>query len=297
MLLFDVFSRLFPDAKPWRPKDRTETWLIGDDHEIGEPGLLIDSEFGAGHQLWRYVKGLAEGAPAAARAFVDSVWAEAFPATTTHLEDWERQFGLDHNGTDTTRRLRLAAEWAAGGGQSPSYIQGVLQTAGFDVYVHEWWSAYADTDSDGIPDTYVARDPRDYTTNPRVGTYQCVPFSHLAQQPQCTGYALDGEGNPIVPLSGQPQCNAFLANETRYLVNKDLTQRAPPPVPDDPARWPYFLYFASETFPVPANVPPERRNEFERLLLKLCPAQQWIVLVVIYGDGGTFDDTFDETFS
>jgi hypothetical protein len=35
-------------------------------------------------------------------------------------------------------------------------------------------------------------------------------------------------------------------------------------------------------FGTTANVPAERREEFERLLLSKCPAQQWLVTIVNY---------------
>jgi hypothetical protein len=167
----------------------------------------------------------------------------------------------------TAGRLALAAEWAANGGQSPGYIQGVLQTAGFDVYVHDWWE-------DGAP-PYVARDPRDYTETPLIGSWQCTgePGAPESYQPQCSAFP------------SQPQCNGWLANEVGYLVNKDLTRRAPPPVPDDSSKWPFFYYLGGETFGELAYVPSDRRSEFERLVLKISPAHLWVVTgLVVFED-------------
>jgi hypothetical protein len=79
-----------------------------------------------------------------------------------------------------------------------------------------------------------------------------------------------------------PECNRFLANEPGYLVNLNLTREAPPPVPDDSAAYPYFLYWMGATFGDRAEVPAARRDEFERLLLKLCPEQHWLVTYVTY---------------
>jgi hypothetical protein len=84
------------------------------------------------------------------------------------------------------------------------------------------------------------------------------------------------------PESYPPVANAWLVNEPGYLVNKLLTRDAPPPVPSDPDRWRFFLYFGAEDFGVKAAVPVARREEFERLLLKIRPAQQWIVTLVDY---------------
>lgn len=203
--------------------------------------------------------------------FVDGVHGDISPETTRALNEWERQFGLPLSDEDTpsevvTGRLALAAEWAANGGQSPSYIQGVLQTAGFtNLFVFDWWE-------DGAP-PYVARDPRDYTEQPLIGSWQCTgePGAPESFQPQCSAFA------------SQPQCNDWLANEVGYLVNKDLTRRPPPPVPDDPVYWPFFYYVCGETFGEPAAVDVDRRAELERLLLKISPAHMWIVLIADYG--------------
>jgi len=218
-----------------------------------------------------------------ARDAADAPINEAFPETTTSLATWEKQFGLRGGGTDSERRAILAAEWQATGGQSVAYITQILQTAGFDVAVYEYWSA------EGPP--AVVRDPRDYTEQPLIGTVQCTPqtYQYLGQ-PQCS----DGLVGPDDRVVHQFQCDAFLQNDPHYLVNKLLTNEAPPPVPDDPDTWPYFLYVGASTgFGDIAEIPLSRRAEFERLLLKLRPLQNWIVLLVQYVDdgptpGGTF---------
>lgn len=231
-LFFRVFKHLLPRSEAWK--------------------VTINKT------LRRFFEGLAGGAPTEARVFVDRVYEDVFPETTRELEAWEKQFGLEPNTDEATRRIALAAEWAATGGQSKAYLQGILQTAGFDVWLHEWWAS-------GPP--YVARDPRDYTDQPLIGTFQCSTFSN---QPQC-----------MHPQSaGQPQCNRFLANDPHYIVNKTLVPFAPPPVPDDPTFWPFFIYVGAKTFPDLAQIQPERRNELERLLLKLRPSQQWLVLLI-----------------
>lgn len=227
MLFFRQFQHLLPQGAAWR--------------------------ITVAKTLRNFFEGLS-GFGADFKDFVDAVYEDVFPETTRELAEWEAQFGIEANPDESVRRLNLAAEWAAGGGQSPRYIQDVLQTAGFDVYIHEWWSS-------GPP--WVARDPRDYTEIPLIGTVQC-------------GEALAQCGEPTA------LCNGLLANDPGYIVNDDLSQRAPPPVPDDPDAWPYFLYFGGETFPDPAVVPIARKAELRRLILKLKPAQQWVVLIVDY---------------
>lgn len=204
--------------------------------------------------LRRFFEGLAAGAPELARAFIDGVYDDLFPRTTRELAKWETQFGLPGGTDEQARRDAVDASWKARGGQSPKYLQDIVQAAGFDLYIHEWWSS-------GPP--YVARDPRLYTRQPLIGSVQC--------------------GEPLAQCGERTaQCNAFLANDPGYIVNLDFTRRPPPRVPDDPDTWPYFLYWGGATFPDPAYVPANRRAELERLLLKLCPTQQWLVLLVVY---------------
>lgn len=198
--------------------------------------------------------------PADVRTFIDLAYLDLFPDDTRELGTWESEFALSAEGTEAVRRLRLSAAWRTQGGQSPDYIQTVLHAAGFtEVFVHEWWAS-------GPP--FIALDPRDYTTPAGLGEYQCegsAPWECFDPDP----------GEPLAP-----HCDDTLANDPGYLVNLDLTRRAPPPVPDDPDRWPYFLYFAGEDFPELAPVDSARVDELKELLLRICPAQQWIVLLV-----------------
>lgn len=209
--------------------------------------------------LRRYLEGLAAFA-GAVRTFIDLAYLDLFPSTTRELDAWETEFALSSAGDETTRRLRLAGAWAAQGGQSPDYIQTILFAAGFTtVFVYEWWTS-------GPP--YLARDPRNYTRQPLIGEYQCEPSTPW----QCFD---PGPGEQLAP-----HCSDFLANDPGYIVNLDLTPRSPPSVPDDPARWPYFLYFAGEVFPELAPVDAGRVDELKELLKRICPAQQWLVLMI-----------------
>lgn len=227
--------------------------------------------------LRRVFEGLSK-APSDVRDFVDAVWLDIFPTTTRELAMWEKQFGLTSTGTDSARRLALAAAWNAQGGQSPRYLEDVVRAAGFDVHVYEWWQLPVS----GAP---VARDPHDYTLLAQIGSVQCTDIVAIPSGPCCT--AVDAP--PIDPLPGgvelfdlYPECNRWLINDPGYLVNENLTRDAPPPVPDDAATWPYFLYWAGVDVDTRADIPAARREEFERLLLKLCPTQQWLVTYVNY---------------
>jgi hypothetical protein len=214
-------------------------------------------------RLRQYLTGLS-GLPSDVRAFVDLVLLDCFPETTRELALYERQFAIPPGGSEVARRGKLAAAWAIQGRQSPDYLQRAIQAAGFtNVFVHEWWES-------GPP--YVARDPRDYALQPTIGFYQCEATSSW----EC----FDGE-----PLG--PHCDDTLGNDPLYFVSLDLSRRAPPPIPSDPDAWPYFIYFAGETFPDPASIPASRYAELKELISQLIPRQQWVVLLV------TLDDELD----
>jgi hypothetical protein len=228
-----VFKHLLPRALAWR--------------------TTVDST------LRRYVEGLADWT-GEVRTFIDLAYLDLFPSSTRELAEWENQFALSGAGTETERRLALAAAWLSGGGQSPDYLQSVIHAAGFtQIFIHEWWITR---------DPFVARDPRDYTTQPLLGLYQCEDTAPW----ECFD---PGPGDELAP-----HCDASLANDPGYLVNLDLTRRAPPAVPSDPARWRYFLYFGGEVFPELAPIDSRLVDELKALLLRIKPTQQWIVLMI-----------------
>jgi hypothetical protein len=229
MPFFRAFQHLLPRAEAWRLA----------------PGKTIRAFF----------EGLANGVPSTVRLFVDLIWEDLLPNTTREIPEWERQYGIQQPAdVEATQRADIDAAWKAQGDQDPHYLQTILQAAGFPVYVHDWWSS-------GPP--YVARDPRNYTNQPLIGSTQC-----------------DDDGAEC----GEPDayCNAQLANEPGYLVNENLTLRAPPAIPSDSSKWPFFVYIGDATFPNTVQISGMRRNEFERLLLKYAPTQLWIVTLIEY---------------
>ena len=235
------FQHLLPDAKAWR--------------------ITIDKT------LRRLFVGLTI-APSDARDYIDDVYADLFPDTTRELDEWERQFGLTPAALEADRRLNLAAEWSATGGQSPRYIQDVLQLAGFDVYVYDWWDP-------AFPGYSTVYDPRLNTTVPTIGTVQA---SALSSQPEASG-----EG-----ILGRPLANDHLANNPNYLVNILLDRKPPPLITSDPDTWKKFIYISGPTFGDVVSIDESRRVEFERLCLKLCPSEFWIVTTVSYIIGSSF---------
>lgn len=204
--------------------------------------------------LRKYMQGIAAWNESA-RDFMELAFDDFWSESTRELSEWENQLGLTPASTELARRQQISGARKATGGQSPRYLQDVVQAAGFPLYIHDWWYYVG-------PDRFT-RNPRDYTDDPLIGTTQCG--ESLAQ---C------GERDAV--------CNGFLANFTGYIVNIDLTQSAPPPVPFDPLRWPYFVYWSGATFGDVVDIPAERRAELERLLRRICPSHQWIVTRVNY---------------
>jgi len=272
MIFLRIFKHLLPRARAWR--------------------LTVDKK------LRQFFAGLSNVGQSI-KIYMDEIWLDVFPQDTRELSNWETQFGLPSTGlTEQQRRDRLAAAWKALGGQSPKYIQDTLRANGFDVYVHEWWTP---------------------GTEPAPGVKQCVtpvnpllllrreftqvtpgPYTHcgeaLAQcgevEAQC-GNNLEPVGYPLVnrilktvpdvqPLCGEAlaQCGESLAECGNYQGFRTEYQNYI--VPIDMSKWPYFLYIGAQSINDIAQVDPRRRDEFEALCLKICPAQQWLGILVEY---------------
>jgi hypothetical protein len=207
-------------------------------------------------QLRQFFEGLAPAGDDI-KTFFDEVWLDIFPQTTRDITSWESQFALQPVAlTEQERRDRLDAAWKALGGQSPRYIQDTLQGAGFDVYVHEWWEP---------------------GTEPAVGVKQCVtarsPLDVLASlSPQC--------GEPLAQCGESfAQCGNLVGAAGYALVNRPGPLGAPT---GDDTTWPYFLYIGAAVYGDTATVSAARQEEFEALCLKICPAQQWLGILVNY---------------
>ena len=204
--------------------------------------------------------------PDAIKTFVDLIWFDIFPQTTRELDLWETQFGLLNFGlTDQQRRDRLDAAWKETGGQSPSYIQGQLQARGFNVFVHEWW-APGDEPAVGVKTCVDARDPVALLVAPSYPLVNKIPvvvkgFNVLLDD------TLSEFGEP----------DALVGNFDGISITDKIYE-----VPTDTIKHHYFVYIAAASFPTLANVDAARRDEFETLLLKICPAQLWIGVMVNY---------------
>lgn len=240
--------------------------------------------------------GLAD-AGSAARAFIDNVYRDLFPQDTRELTEWENQFALPDTGLDEqARRDRLAAAWRAVGGQDPRYIQATLRARGFDVYVHEWWEPGTEP-ALGVKGCATPRNPlmwlRREFTNTTILVECGEPLAACGEEFAEAGNSLNPRGYPlvnkivstvrdIIPLCGEElaACGEETAGAGNYFNFRQ--QQRSYTVPREPEKWPYFLYIGGQTFGTLAQVEPSRREEFEDLCLKICPAQQWLGILVEY---------------
>jgi len=254
------------------------------------------------------------------KIFADTiVYDDYFAQKTTVLDEWWAEYGLlpVPSLTEQQQRDRLAAAWAEYGGQSPQYIQDKLQQAGFDVYVHEWWlpgysilcgeplaqcgEPLAQCGQFGVDihfTTPTVKNPLDYLRQTYLAKggvlIQCggllaqcgEPLAQCGQQIEKIEYPLVNKiPQSIINytiLCGEPlaQCGEPLAlcGEFDRIINteRDYT------IPSDPIFWPYFTYIGGKIFPQDALVPRARKSEFETLCLKVCPAHQWLGMLIKY---------------
>ncbi len=268
-----MFKHLLPNAKAWR--------------------ITIDKKL---RQFFEGLSGIGEDV----KTFVDNVWSDIFPQTTRELSAWEDQFALQNNTslTEQQRRDRLDAAWKALGGQDPRYIQDTLQANGFDVYLHSWW-VEGTQPGPGVKQCVTPRNPLLVLRPSQDQTEFQVTCGNPAAtcgNPAATcGSTLEPLGYPLVNkinvLSTVPKfivtCGnpvATCGNPAATCGNYTALQEIPKNyiIPTDPAKWPYFLYIGGSVFGTLATVDALRKDEFETLCLKICPAQQWLGILVKY---------------
>lgn len=250
-------------------------------------------------QLDQFLDALAN-VGAEVRDTADLAWLDYFPATTTYLAEWLDQFGLDNSPslTDQEKRSRLDAAWKATGSPAPRYLQDTLQGLGFDVYVHEFWEPGTEP-AVGVNACAVVRNPLLYlesggTPSPSSSTIRCGgPDARCGNAEARCGNTLTAQGYPLVNKvvktisdyevrCGVPDVTCGDA-EARCGASTGISE-VPVEyiIPSDPDKWPFFVYIGAETFPNMATLTQERRDEFERTLLKYCPTHLWIGVMVNY---------------
>ena len=216
------------------------------------------------------------------------------PSTTPILSDLEREYGISTNTnlTESQRRESLAALVFQGENNgSKDDLQSVLQAAGFDVQVHEN-SPAVDPDN-FLNNIFLMVADGD---NAYAGFYPTIPgvYTSIAGK---TGGSLLVNGATYIQ---RPDYISVANGDYMYAGNgnayagkyEDLTQTLVIyPIPDDPNSWPFFFFVGGDatrnvsgelTDIEFVNIPTERREEFERLILKYKPIHTWAGLMVNY---------------
>ncbi len=271
MIWLGMFKHLLPNARAWR--------------------VTVSKA------LRSFFEGLSAALGPDVKTFVDNVWSDIFPETTREISKWETQWGLPSiELTEQARRDRLDAAWKALGGQSPRYIQDTLRGNGFDVYVHEWWEPGTEPDP-GIKSCVTPRSPLLYLrrefTNVTPGVECGEALAQCGEAFAEAGNGVEPRGYPLVNriLRTTPDittlCGAAVmeCGEVEAICGNYSAFRTDFRnyiVPSDPGKWPYFLYIGAESITDIAQIESNRRDEFEALCLKICPAQQWLGILVEY---------------
>lgn len=237
--------------------------------------------------LRNFIKGLSFQ-PYDVKLFLDQIWLDIFPYTTRDIYRWAQQFGVQIGGlTESQVRQRVDGAWKARGGQSPRYLQDTLQAAGFDVYIHEWW----------VPGTNPpeARNPNSYLTGATGAEAVAMgeTFAVMGESVALMGDSLIVGGYPLgsAEQSTLPIVTARAGSTTMhaggakalagYFEGFEFIEQ-PVIIPGDPAYWPYFLYIGGPNFPGTAAIEASRKDEFEALCKRICPAQQWLGMLITY---------------
>jgi hypothetical protein len=219
------------------------------------------------------------------RNYIHQIFLDIFPNTTRQLTEWRDEFGLVVFPPDESQqRETLDGEWKATGGQGKDYIQQILRNAGFDVYVHE-----------NIPPV----DPDIFLNS--IPIMVCGGFNAYAGRDDAFAGKTGGEllvNGPIYTneinissVAGHIHMNCgHIEACCRYFDSMKLIEKTYL-IPDDPDYWGFFFFIGGiatrnidnelETIQN-AIIPPERKEEFKRLVLKLKPAQTWVGLIVSY---------------
>lgn len=268
-------------------------------------------------QAWRliaspfreYIEGFSYF-PYSLKEHIDNIWLDIFPSTTRELDKWNRQFALSDSGTVQEQIDNLIGRWRGQGGQGFDYLQDLIHEHGYtNIFLHEWWMA-----SDAYRCYCLAPDSDCGGTNAECGVFRegialetINPNDYLDDQylTYCLGPDSDCGAT-------ESECGGTIY-ETKLLVNKGpelyspdyefyclapdsdcgsgadcgaLTEVVFVPVeyeiPQDPIQWRYMIYVGAETFGEIAEIDAALQTEFERLLKRIMPYQQWLGLLINY---------------
>ena len=158
------------------------------------------------------------------------------------------------------------------------------------MYLHQWWTPGTEGDPDlRSPLVHLRREFTRVRLLVDCGEALAACGEAFAE----AGNGISPQGYPLVnkiletapdlvTVCGEEQaaCGEEQAACGNYLVLREGLRAYT--VSHDRDTWPYFLYIGGETFGSLATIQQTRRDEFENLCLKLCPAQQWLGILVTY---------------
>ena len=255
------------------------------------------------------------------KAYADTViYDDMYAQKTTLLNQWLIEYGLSDLSTSLSEqelRDRLASAWAEAGGQSPNYIQTTLQAAGFDVYVYDWWrpgfiilcgeeialcgepeALCGQTSESSVVIRPIVINPFDYL-RPTYLSYgggftqcgevdmecgevvaQCGNTDELVAYPLVNKIAISSIDYNVLCGDSQALCGepTALCGEFDGITETEQDYV----IPSNSLYWHYFAYVGGHPFGELAEIPFTRKDEFERLCLKLFPSQLWLGILVKY---------------
>lgn len=199
--------------------------------------------------------------PGQIRAYIAQTIADTFPRTSERLADHSTQIGSPVE----LSREAIQSEVAANGAQSPGEFQSIIQAAGFDLYVHEWW----------IPGTVppVVRNPGDLGQPFRVYVTG-VTQAQKKYKHQCTAIGAGMAQATTTPWR-------YLAGAYDGYLYRLKQYQGPA---NDAERTRYF-YLGGQTFPDPGTVALDSLPELDRLIYKYKPARLRCILIAGITDG------------
>lgn len=209
---------------------------------------------------------------------------DIFPQTTRAIDEWEDQFGLPSTtASEQDRRDRLEAEWRARGGQSPHYMQDVLRSAGFDVYVHEWWEIASgqlgfELGLNGTPCSGTACLGRVSELGDGLtelgGTIENL---RIQRDPRLYVGGWLNELDDSMELGDGAEMG-----RQGYLLRNTISED-PSVIPSSTDTDQFFWYIGGQNFPDAVSIALERREEFLTTIQKVRPRHTWIVLLTTFG--------------
>lgn len=197
--------------------------------------------------------------------------ADGFPATTTDLEIHERAFfqRVSEGLSEADRRAKIVAAWQDWGGGSPAELQVQLQAHGFPLYVWEWWTFISPPATSG-PEAFFEPIGTGYVLRNGITTQAALELSQCGMDTAQCGL----------------ESASCLYHDTlgtfREYVQISEAAVAQPLGPPGEVYYPRLFILCGETFGDFVDIPAERREELEDLILKRRPVSRWAGILVNY---------------